>query len=161
MGISVDFLIKHVRPFGTDAYEALCTPGPGTLTAALLQAGVSQRDIDQAFTIWSEVASLPVAGRTLPILEAAGSLSSVARWTTLYPAANSTILFLTEPLIRELSYQSSRNAGRAFQFLPSELIPLAVTISNLGVATSTQNVSGAHVAADGSGNCIHLGGLIP
>jgi hypothetical protein len=161
MGIAVDFLIKHVRPIGMDAYEMITTPGPGTLTQWLLDAGVSQQQIDVAYSQWATTADLTISAANLPQFGQSALLISQARWAELYPTGLSTILFLNEPLLKELSYVSEKSAGQNFAFEPAEVIPLAVTIQRTGNQVSiNQNVNGANLAADINGNCVHFASLI-
>jgi hypothetical protein len=97
----------------------------------------------------------------LPTFIQAADAISQARWQEYYPTAASTIMFLNEPLLKELSFESGRNPGRPFDFDPYEVIPLAVTIQQHGQAAVARNVRGAHLAADANGNCVHFAGLIP
>jgi len=162
MGIRVDFFIKHVRPYGMDAYQAVCVPtDPTSLTAWLLANGVPQGTINTAFNAWATTADLEINPVTIPQFVQSANLISQARWAELYETDYSTILFLNEPLIKELSYVSSRHPGQDFEFDPAEVIPLAVTINRLRLApTYNQNVNGANLKADANGNCFHFGGLV-
>ena len=162
MGIRVDFLIKHVRPYGMDAWQAICKPqGPGSLAAWLIANGVSQANIGAAFNAWAAVALLEIDATTLPQFVAAAQTISQARWDVLYNTDYSTILFLNEPLLKQLSYDSSQNIDHKFEFDPNEHIPLAVTINRLGLEPTTAlNADGATVRADAQGNCFHFFNLI-
>lgn len=162
MGIRVDFLIKHVRPYGMDAWQAICQPrGPGSLAAWLLANGVDQADIDTAFNAWAALALLEINADTLPQFIVAANTISQARWGELYNTDYSTILFLNEPLLKELSYDSSLRPNQVFNFDPAEYIPLAITINRLGQPPATvQGAYGATVQADANGNCFHFNGLI-
>ena len=162
MGIRVDFLIKHVRPYGMDAYQAICVPtDPTSLTAWLLASGVPQGTINTAFNSWATTADLEINPVTIPQFVQSANLISQARWAELYQTDYSTILFLNEPLIKELSYESTKYPNQEFEFDPAEVIPLAVTINRLGaLPTYNQNVNGAHLKADANGNCFHFDGLV-
>lgn len=162
MGIRVDFLIKHVRPYGMDAWQAICGPkGPGSLTAWLLANNVPQEEIDAAFNDWAALALIDIDDATLPAFTRAAQDISQARWEEYYETDYSTILFLNEPLLKELSYQSSLNPGEEFAFDPHEHIPLAVTINRLGQPPDTiLNASGATIRVDAQGNCFHFENLI-
>jgi len=162
MGIEASFLIKHVRPYGQDAYDMMCTPGQGTLSQWLLDHGVAQRDIDTAFAAWHITALLPINQQSLPAFIQSADLISQARWDELYETPASTILFMTGALLRELSFESGRHAGEDIDFLPHEYIPLAVTISSQPdfQPETYRAVEGMHVGINGDGNCVHFGGLI-
>jgi hypothetical protein len=162
MGIRVDFLIKHVRPYGMDGWQTICQPrGAGSLNQWLLDNGVLQGTIDVAFNAWAITADLPIDAQTIPQFVQSASLISQARWAELYNTDYSTILFLNGPLINQLSYESSRNVDDVFEFDPAEVIPLAVTINRLSLAaTYNLNVDGCHLSADANGNCFHFGGLV-
>ncbi|HBY97034.1 MAG: hypothetical protein M5U01_00325 [Ardenticatenaceae bacterium] len=163
MGIRVDFLIKHVRPADMDAWQMICQDqGAGSLAAWLLKAGVAQQDIDHAFNDWAALALLDIhdpENRNV-FIQAAQDISQ-ARWNMLYETNYSTILFLNAPLLKQLSYESSQQANKAFDFDPYEHIPLAVTINRLGQPpTVVENAVGAAVAADMNGDCYHFDHLI-
>ncbi|WP_428657735.1 hypothetical protein [Runella sp.] len=161
MGIRVDFLIKHVRPYGTDAFVMLTTPGPGSLTQWLLDNNVPQQQINFAYNLWASTTELDITPQTLPQFVQSAQIISEARWSELYPTSKSTIMFLNQPLIKELSYRSQQYKGQAFEFAPYEVIPLAVTIlkgSNQGLIN--QNVTGANLASDSNGLCYHFDSLV-
>ncbi len=162
MGIRVDFFIKHVRPYGIDAWQLVCgQEGSGSLKNWLLTNGVPEQQIDLAFNAWANTALLGIDGDSLPQFIAAAQTISQARWNTLYNTDYSTILFLNDSLIKELSYESSYNQNKQFDFDPGEVIPLAVTINRLGQPpTTVENADGATVKADNEGNCFHFVALI-
>lgn len=162
MGIRVDFLIKHVRPYGMDAWQTICGPrDPTSLTAWLLANGVLQGTIDVAFNAWATTADLAINAQTIPQFVQSAIVISQARWAELYQTDYSTILFLNEPLIKQLSYESTLYPDQDFEFDPPEVIPLAVTINRLGLPpTYNLNVNGAHLRADAAGDCFHFGGLV-
>ena len=163
MGIRTDFFIKHIRPYGTDAYEMITKPGPGTLTQWLLDNGVAQPTIDVAYNSWALTANAPTDNWALPLFVSATQTISQARWSTLYNTDYSTIMFLSEPLIKELSFASTQPTciDNEFTFEGAEYIPIAVTINRLGLPPTTDlNVPGAIVRADAQGNCFHFTGLI-
>lgn len=161
MGIRVDFLIKHVRPYGMDAWAMVCTPGPGSVSEWLLNNGLSQNTIDTAFNAWAQTANIAIDNQSLPQFVRSAEMISRARWAELYRTSDSTILFLNEPLLKELSFVSYKNAGADFEFSPAEHIPLAVTINRFGnQPVVNRNVAGANLAADASGFCQHFAGLI-
>lgn len=159
MGILVDFLIKHVRPYGDDAWQWV-TQSSG-LREWLIQKGVAQDDINTAFSAWHITANLPVTDGNLSAFIQAAELISEARWSVLYQTDYSTILFLTEPLLKQLDAEAEMNKGTDFAYKPYEYIPLAVTINSYGARAQTViNAEGAFVSSDANGNCCHLAGLI-
>lgn len=163
MGIKVDFFIKHVRPADMEAWKYICgNQAGGSLAAWLLANGVSQEDIDHAFNDWAALALVDIKDpQNLPIFIRAAQDISVARWTELYNTDYSTILFLNGPLLKQLSYESSRRQNQEFNFDPYEHIPLAVTINRLGrLPTTAVNVNGATVRVDAQGDCFHFVNLI-
>jgi hypothetical protein len=164
MGIAPEFLIKHVRPRDQEAFELMCLQsGPGSLRQWLLDNGVSGTDIDAAFVSWAVLADLPIDDQTLPVFITAANAISQARWTEYYPTGKSTILFMTGPLLKELSLKSSENKGsREYVFDPAENIPLAITISKPGSGQPpavAANVGAIEVGINDNGVCVHFGGL--
>jgi hypothetical protein len=163
MGITADFLIKHVRPYGEDAYDLMCgRTGAGSLRAWLAQQGVPSRDINLAFAAWMTTANLPINSQTQAQFVASATISSDARWSELRPTGMSTIVFLNAPLLAELSEISQRNPGRSLNFDGAEYIPIAVTINQ---APNTPpvvalNAEGMRVGIDTQGNCVHFDSLI-
>ena len=163
MGINADFLIKHVRPYGMEAHELVCAPtGAGSLRQWLLTSGVLETEIDAAFNSWAALALVDInEPANLNVFIGAAEAVSHARWEEYYATSASTILFLNDQLIRELSAVSEANIGEEFDFDPHETIPLAVTINAHDyTAQTTRGCSGASLASDGSGNCCHFAGLI-
>jgi hypothetical protein len=163
MGIRVDFLIKHLRPADMDAWAAICKPrGQGSLNQWLLDSlAMSQQDIDAVFNDWAKLALLDIndPGNQAIFVKAAQEISQL-RWASLYDTNYSSIMFFTEPLLKELSYVASSQTGD-FDFDPSETIPLVVTINQLQQPPSVQRgVAGASLKADPQGNCYHFYGLI-
>lgn len=163
MGIRVDFLIKHIRPADMDAWSAICKDrGPQSLAAWLLAQGVSQNNIDNAFDDWAALALIDINDpQNLPVFIQAATDISQARWDQLYSTNYSTILFLNDPLLRQLSYESSQRSNQTFDFNPHEHIPLAITINRLQQPPVTvRNVNGVTVMVDDSGDCFHFVKLI-
>lgn len=161
MGIRVDFFIKHIRPYGTDAYEMITKPGAGSLTQWLLDNNVPQQQINYVYNAWATTAELQISPETLPQFVQSSLLISQARWDELYPTGKSTILFLNEPLLKELSYRSEQNRARVFQFDPYEHIPIAVTIQKVGnQGIVNQDIKGAFLASDDNGFCCHFDSLV-
>lgn len=163
MSIEVSFLIKHVRPYDLDAYNAICAArGANTLYQWLFDHGVAENEISTAFNFWEYTASLPLERETLPLLIESANIISQARWSELYTTPKSTILFLTEPVLRELSLYSEQYPAKQFKFLPQEYIPLAVTIHNDPKIKPEVhlNVEGAYLSADNEGRCHHFVRLI-
>lgn len=161
MGIRVDFLIKHVRPYGMDAWRTICEPtGRGSLSYWLLTNGVTDEEVIMAFAAWRELAQLEINSANMPQFIAAANTISQDRWNQLYPTNYSTILFLNDPLIKQLSFESSRYRNQQLDFDPPEHIPLAVTINHLGQPPATiPNAYGARVQTDSDGNCFHFNQL--
>jgi len=163
MGISADFLIKHVRPYGQEAFDMMClATGPNSLRAWLLQQHVPQLDINLAFAAWMTTANLPISNETEPRFVASATLSSNARWSELWPTGLSTIVFLTAPLLKQLSAVSENHPGQSLDFDGAEYIPIAVTVSSTPGTQPTVNLNaeGMSIAVDAQGNCVHFAGLI-
>jgi hypothetical protein len=163
MGIRVDFLIKHIRPADMDAWKAICEDkGVGSLAAWLLAKGISQGDIASAFNDWAKLALIDINDpQNLQIFTKAAKDISEARWNELYNTDYSTILFLNEPLLKQLSYESSKRQNQKFDFNPYEYIPLAITINRLQQSpTAVRNVNGVTVQVDAQGDCFHFVKLI-
>jgi len=159
MGICVDFLIKHIRPYGIDAYNFLCEENRG-LEEWLLNNNVSQNDINIAFNNWAITANKIIDQSTLnEFAYTAGEISRI-RWDELYETKYSTILFLNKPLLKELSWNAENNRGRSFELSLYENIPLAITISKRGGYRAYVDAKGAELIADNHGNCCHFQSLI-
>lgn len=162
MGIRADFLIKHVRPYGMDAWAAICKQtGPTSLTAFLLDRGVDQKQIDIAYNAWAQTAIAEISSDTIAYFVQSAETITEARWDTLYQTPASTIMFLNEPLLKELSYQSAKNANSEFLFDPAETIPIAVTIHKPQQPpvqpTYLLQASSATLMSDKNGDCFHFG----
>jgi hypothetical protein len=163
MGITVDFIIKHIRPADMDSWNLICgNQGPGSLADWLLNNGVSQIDINHAFNDWAALALLDIhdVGNRGAFVKAAEDVSN-ARWDELYTTDYSSILFMNAPLLAQLDHDSSIRPNQTFNFDPYEYIPLVVTINRLGVpATVVENVTGMVVSVDANGNCCHFNQII-
>lgn len=162
MGINADFLIKHVRPADMESYQMMCLArGAGSLHDYLVQAGVAPQQIDTAFNIWAGLALLDINDpANIQAYANAAIAISQARWQEFYQTSQSTIMFLTGPLLKELSYVSGRNAGEDFEFDPAEVIPLAITVPQHGNQVQVvRRVNGANLTADAQGNTCHFRGL--
>jgi hypothetical protein len=158
MGITADFLIKHVRPYGMDAYQMVCNDtSNNSLTQWLLANGVTQQEINAAFNLWAGLALVNIKDpRNLQKFCAAAEAISHARWEEYYPTSKSTILFLDEPLIKELSQRSTENVNQSFTFSSFETIPLAITINATDLTVIVNENVETTVAADRNGNCCHF-----
>jgi hypothetical protein len=142
-----------------DAWAMICQDrGPTSLYQWLLNAGVTQQVIGQAFQDWGALGLLDIRDlRYLTTFVRAAQEISQTRWNLLYNTPKSTVLFLNEPLLKELSYASSQHPNEDLDFYPSETIPLAVTIFQNGQTPQVlMNAAGARVTIDGNGNCFHL-----
>lgn len=161
MGILPEFVVKHVRPYDADAYDLISAPAPGNLRTWLLGQGVEPHYVDAAFNFWWEISRLAYGQATQRYYTAAALVVSAARWHELYPTSRSSILFLTGDQLGDLSEASAANAGRDFDFRPSESIPVVVTIDfATGQEEVRASVTGARLAADAGGNCCHFHGLL-
>lgn len=163
MGISASFLIKHVRPSGIEAWASIChARGEGSLYQWLTDAGVCEDDIDYAFEHWGALALLDPRDRgNADALIGAAQIISQARWDELYSTSRSTIMFLNDPLLRQLSYESSRRPSQTFVFSPHEHIPASVTIfRNDQPPQLIYDADAVVVATDEQGNCVHFERLI-
>ena len=159
MGIALDFLIKHVRPID-DGVELLCS---AEVRTGLRAYGMTDIDIDTVFTQWAATAALSPSDtrHDIDFVHTAWTVSE-ARWDQLYPTAQSTVVFLNAPLLKQLSHDAEMNTGSDFTFDPHETIPVAVTITRASqryqIAKAAQ---GFEAAADQHGMCIHFAGLNP
>ena len=163
MGISASFLIKHIRPSGFEAWASICQArGEGSLYQWLIDANVSEEEIEVAFSHWGELALLDPRDRgNADALVGAAQLISQARWEELYNTSRSTIMFFNDPLLRQLSYEASRRPSQTFLFSPYEHIPASVTIFEDGRAPQLiYDADAVVVATDAQGNCVHFDRLI-
>lgn len=160
MEITADFLLKHIRPYGMDAWNELCHDG-SSFSTYLDTLGVSPQEKGAAFNEWAKTAMTAVNADTLQFFAQSAEAVSQARWDELYPTGKSTIMFFNFPLLQQLSLYASNNAGADFDFDPYEHIPIAVTIQRHSHTVEiNQQVSGALLTSDASGNCVHFRGLI-
>jgi hypothetical protein len=166
VGIRVDFLIKHVRPYGLEAYTMITGPrGPGSFHYWLSQSGLTDQQINDLFTAWAFLATTQIDDTTKGQFIRAAQDIAEARWEELYKTDYSTILFLDGSLLTKLSQASSEHPNQAFNFsnYPQEGIPLAVTISRPKLPqppTTVFDAVGVRVEVDPSGNCFHFVNLI-
>jgi hypothetical protein len=134
---------------------------PQSLTNWLLKAGVSKEEIKIAYNAWAALAMLQVDKQTIPQFVTAAQAISQARWKEFYATPKSSIMFLNEPLLRELSYQSEVHKEEDFDFDPAEVLPIVVTIAEAGPPTYLLNAQGAKLASDQNGDCDHFYAVIP
>lgn len=160
MGITPDFLLKHIRPYGLEALAMVCRTD-GELAHWLVEQGVSAGQVRTAFTAWAATSELAVNSDTLPQFVRSAEIISQARWEELYPTGKSTIMFFEGAHLAELSQESEQNKGQAFDFVPNIPIPIAVTIQKSGPAMVHQNVYGVRVTTTGEGHAVHFDRLIP
>ena len=158
MGLTVDFLIKHVRPADDEAFVLMCSRD-GELWAYLRhELHMSDAEIEAVFRGWAIAID---AGLNDGSAIALAQAISQARWAELYPTQHSTILFLTAALLREMSHAAGEHPNATFEFDPAEHIPFAVTIHRNGsVPDIVDNADGVEVASDADGNAVHYGGLL-
>ncbi|MBT0774129.1 hypothetical protein KIH74_34610 [Kineosporia sp. J2-2] len=162
MFISPEFILKHVRPYDAEAYDLISYDPDWPLLNWLRARRVPEVSISLAFDTWRMVSGLEYTAQTRPLFLAAARVLAQSRWEELYAGSRSTVLFLTAPLLHQLSYFSHRNPGQAFDFRPYQDIPLALTIDfSNGRAETQQDVAGAALAADSAGFCSTFTRLLP
>lgn len=161
MSISPDFLIKHVRPYGLDAYEKMCGKD-SSLKKWLLSQGVDESEADAAFNQWATLAMLDSgdSGNIETFIEYVNIISAIRSYV-LYKVSASTVMFLNDDQLGQLSEKSGINANKSFNFYPTGGIAIAVTIFSNGDAPEAYTrVKGAKLAADGNGICVHFDSLL-
>jgi len=165
MGLTPEFLIKHVRPSDMLAWKIICQDTrPHSLRNWLIANQVTQSEIDNAFNDWGGLALHDINDEQNEYLfKRAAQDISQTRWNEYYQTSGSTILFLNESLLAELSQAAENHAGQDFDFIPpGDVIPLAVTLyrDRPNDPAVVRSAKGARLRADAQGNCCHFYSLI-
>ena len=161
MGITGDFFVKHVRPYGQEAYDWATDPNGPVYHYLSAIVGLDDPTIATLFAGWRAAALADINAANLPLFEAAADALAAARWQEFYPTGHSTLMFLNEPLLKELDHAGTLHPGQNFDFDPAEVIPISVNVAQNGANTVYHDAQGAHVAADANGNVVHFAGIIP
>ncbi len=170
MAILPDFIVKHIRPYGLEAIEALSDRNAGL-------AGWMENDLQlDAATVrtlieaWAHAGMLAINPGTLPSFAAAADNVAKARWAALYSndKSRSTVLFADNDALADISEAAQHNPAtppttmkRFHVTIARGAIPLGVTIFKDGSPPEFfTNVSEIAIGSDQAGNCIHFDGVI-
>ena len=159
MGIELGFLLKHVRPYGFTAFSNMCNPD-GELDKLLKKLGVTDEQIQKAFSFWGSTAIMAVNQQTEKQFVEAAKIISEARWDELYKTSKSTIMFMDDSQLQQLSEVSEINPDKTFHFIPSDPIIIAVTIDKHGGYSVDLGVEGCEITTDKQGLCVHFNKLV-
>ncbi|KNG92501.1 hypothetical protein [Pseudaestuariivita atlantica] len=159
MGITLSFLIKHVRPLGEDGYTAYCTQD---LIQQLGNLGFNANEIADILAQWRQTALSDPEGQSDRFVAAAQAVSE-ARWGELYNTDQSTIMFLTWAELQSLSAAAAQAGANAnVNWNSGGEIGICVTITRNSNAHHIRwNATGCTGNTDGNGNMNHFTGLTP
>lgn len=156
MGITIDFLIKHVRPIGS-GYEKYCDNQ--MIHCLVDQLHFSHHDVMQIFANWKVVSEMDPVSNSYAFVAAAKDVA-MARWGELYPTNQSTLMFLDAVQLASLS-QAASAAGANANFSWNAPTPLAicVTINANGSTHILWDAAGCDASTDANGNVVHFRGI--
>lgn len=164
MGISVDFVVKHIRPYGIHAIANICGAGSAFLAYLHDQLNVDDEDIDTISRAWASAGMLEVDAANLAQLTLAAEIAAEGRWTELYPTQRSTILFMSSTALANLSQAAALNPGAGNNLRQFHVefdagdVPLAVTIYQDPHTAPDYftDVTEIEIGVDANGNCVHF-----
>lgn len=153
MGITVGFLVKHVRPIGT-GYNAYCSQD---LIGILFSLNFTAAEVIGILADWYQVSQANPMGQSNRFVAAAKAVAK-ARWAELYPTDMSTVMFLDQAQLAALSL-AGQNAGANQQFTWNSggNLPICVTINRHSDASHVRwNATGCTAKTDQHGNVTHF-----
>ena len=103
MGITVGFLVKHVRPFGA-GFNAYCSQD---LIGVLFSLNFTAAEVIGILADWYQVSQANPMGQSNRFVAAAKAVAK-ARWAELYPTDMSTVMFLDHTQLAALSQAGER-----------------------------------------------------
>jgi hypothetical protein len=157
MGITIDFLFKHVRPFGMDGVEAYFSDAWRTYVTETLH--IADADLSLVAEAWTRTA-LADPGRQQDAFIQTATIVTNARGQELWRPRDSTILFLNGDQLRLLS-NASEAAGPNKTIVvdySSDPIAIAVSVDRNDRVTVDRGLKGINVSTDASGNVNHYPG---
>jgi len=156
MGITVNFLIKHVRPIGS-GYEKYCSAEMIDYLHHELQ--FSHDDIVMIFAQWKTTAEAAPYSHSDLFIKAANEVAQ-ARWGELYPTDKSTLLFLDADQLAGLSLAGeTAGANAAFHWVADEPLAICVTIKKEGNSHVIWEAKGCDGNTDANANVVHFSQL--
>lgn len=154
MGITIDFLVKHVRPLTEAGYEAYCSAE--LLSYLLNDLQLPQATVTALCSVWRQTAKADPQTQSAAFSQAAAIVSE-ARWAEWYPTKSSTLLFLDANQLRNLSLASEAHAPHSeFDWLAPAPIAIVVTKQQSGATHILWGVNGCRVGLDANGHIIHF-----
>ncbi|MFC3653418.1 hypothetical protein ACFONN_17805 [Dyella humi] len=153
MSISIEFLLKHIRPIGLSGYTTFCS---SELTTFLVDSlGFGLQDVVIIYAAWRGVALSDKY--SADVVECAKDVSN-ARWSFLQQTSGSTVMFLDGTQLQDLS---NANLSQSFTWRPASPIAVAVTIDGThGGHRICWEAEGFSGNTDGNGKIVHFSGLI-
>ncbi len=163
MPVSPEFIVKHIRPYGEAAYEKICEPrGEGSLYRWFIDRGIDPCLIDSVFSAWKITAEQIINKDNYKFFIYSACLATKTAWErkNARPHNNQeshSVFFMTEELIKELSYKSSFYKGEDFLFFPDKEIPVVISLEpDFSDVEIRLNVEGVSLQVDEKGYCHHL-----
>jgi len=156
MGITIDFLIKHVRPIGS-GYEQYCNNQ--MIHCLVDQLHFSHHDVMQIFANWKAVSEMDPVSNSDAFAAAAKDVA-MARWGELYPTNQSTLMFLDAAQLASLSQAASAAGANAnFSWNAPKPLAICVTINANGGTHILWDAAGCDASTDANGNVVHFRGI--
>lgn len=155
MGISVGFIVKHVRPFGAEGFEAFCSDALISVLSDNLN--FTWGDILNILVEWRDTALSDPVGQSNVFVDAAKQVA-MARWQELYTTPTSTLMFLDEDQLASLSL-AAQNAGPDAQvdWLYGDDLAICVSITfQTGAHHIRWNARGCRFRTDDNANANHF-----
>ena len=156
MGITVGFLVKHVRPVG-DGFNAYCSQD---LIRVLFSLNFTAAEVIGILADWYQVSQANPMNQSNRFVAAAKAVAR-ARWGELYPTDMSTVMFLNQAQLASLSLAGT-NAGpnQRFAWNYGADLPICVTINRQTDAHHVRwNATGCTADTDHNGNVTHFGSM--
>lgn len=168
MGIAVDFVVKHIRPYGLSAINTICGDDSEFLAYMEDQLHVDEADTATISEAWAAAGMLAVNAQNVARFTLAAEIAAQGRWDELYQTRQSTILFMTSVALANLSQAAAVNPGagntlRRFHVVfDAGDIPLAITIDEDPTVAPEffRDVTEIAIGADSHGNCVHFDGVV-
>lgn len=158
MGITADFLIKHVRPLGQGGYDLYASQELITYLSQGLNLNI--QDIASVLALWRTTALADPETESNVFVSAARAVAE-ARWGELYPTSASTLMFLDANQLVSLSqYGAQVGANRNFGWRAPTEIEIVVTLRRNGGSHVLWGVDGFYGATDGNANVVHFDSLM-
>ena len=159
MGITIDFLIKHLRPIGS-GYEAYCTKE--MIHCLVDHLHFTPEEVALVFDDWRKVSQLDAVRDFDQFIEAAG-LVAKSRWDDLYPDNESTFMFLSAEQLLSLSL-AGKEAGPEAEFAWNAPSPISICVTiepHTRISNIVWDASGCDATTDANGSVVRFRSIRP